>query len=92
MIFPALAFVADRLLRSSAGASGAASITGAGPLTGMLFLIDSVAVPLLFTALAITLAHDLTRPREERDPLWASLLAHQAAFVVMAARGFPSID
>jgi hypothetical protein len=91
LLVPALGFVANFGMRRFAVGPAVASITGAGPLAGVMFLIVSVAVPLLFAAAVTTLAYDLSRPRRERDMLWATLVAHEAAFAILAARCFPGM-
>ncbi|MDB5350452.1 MAG: hypothetical protein JWN86_1699 [Planctomycetota bacterium] len=58
----------------------------AGPIGRLLFTIAGIALPPLFAMLVAVLAYDLGHHGERESPVWPALLAHQAAYVVIASR------
>ncbi|HWE39091.1 MAG TPA: hypothetical protein VG406_21260 [Isosphaeraceae bacterium] len=86
MLIPALANLAQLLLVAVAGPHAAGGLGTAAPLVRVVLICSAVALPLLFTSLVAALAHDLHRPPAERGWPWLVLLAHEAAFVALAAR------
>lgn len=86
MLIPALANLVQMLLVALAGPNAAGGLGTAAPLVRVVLICAAVALPLLFTSLVAALAHDLHRPPTERGWPWLVLLAHEAAFVALAAR------
>ncbi len=86
LAIPALAALIRAASAAIGGPAAARAFGGTAPVARLLLVVVGVVLPILFAALVVQLLYELSRPRGTRDPVWTSILAHQAAFVVIACR------
>lgn len=85
LIVPAIA-AAIALFSHAGGASIVRELGVAGPIARWLTIVSSVAFPPLFAMLMMVLPYDLAHRTERSSPVWPVLVAHESAYVVLAAR------